>query len=68
MATGMKKEKDAVDAASNSGGLSRYISSLKGEYAKYARPAHEVRRLIDESMGAPTLTGLLYKQREDGST
>lgn len=47
--------------------LSRYVSDLKAKFGGYARPADEARRLVDESMGASTLTGLLYKSRENGT-
>jgi hypothetical protein len=47
--------------------VTRYVLRLKSDYGRYARPADEARRIVDGSMGAAgTLTGLLYKSREDG--
>ena len=46
----------------------RYVSSLKESYGRYAKPADETRRLVDESMGGSTLTELLYKSRQDSSS
>lgn len=43
----------------------RYIAELKATHGRYARPADEARRLVDESMGSSSLTELLYKARED---
>jgi hypothetical protein len=46
--------------------IDRYLDSLRAQYGACARPAEEARRIIDESLGATTLTDLLYKSREDG--
>ena len=47
--------------------VDRYISALKASHGKYARVTAETRQLVDESMGAVSLTDLLYKSREDGA-
>ena len=47
--------------------LSRYVSDLTARFGMYASPACEARRVVDESMGASSLTSLLYKSREDGA-
>lgn len=44
---------------------SRYVSELKASHGRYARQADETRRLVDESMGATSLTELLYKSRAE---
>lgn len=46
--------------------LKRYVSDLKAKFGQYARPASEARKIVDESMGESSLTGLLYKSRENG--
>ena len=52
---------------SQSGGdaLRRYIQSLKAMYLEYTRPAADVRRAVDESMGGASLTGVLDESRGD---
>ena len=47
--------------------LSRYVSDLTARFGIYALPACEARRIVDESMGASSLTALLYKSREDNA-
>jgi hypothetical protein len=46
--------------------IDRYLDGLRAQYGACARPADEARRIIDESLGATTLTGLLYMSREGG--
>jgi hypothetical protein len=48
------------------GPLRTYISQLKKDYGRYALSVDEARLIVDESMGATSLTALLYKSREDG--
>lgn len=43
-----------------------YITKLRARYGKYARPAEEARRILDQAMGSRTLTEVLYKMREEG--
>lgn len=54
-------------AATADDALSRYVTDLKARFGKYAHPAQEARRIVDESMGDSSLTGLLYRSRENGT-
>ncbi len=47
--------------------ISEYVRELKAAYGKYALPARELRRIVDESMGAKTLTGILHQMREESA-
>jgi hypothetical protein len=60
------KPKAACDRETE-GAAASYVSDLKARFGKYARPAAEARRIVDEAMGASSLTELLYKSREDGA-
>ena len=44
-----------------------YISSLKERYSRYLMPVEDGRKLIDQAMGATSLTHVLYEAREEGS-
>ncbi|MBI2909337.1 MAG: hypothetical protein HYX92_16960 [Chloroflexi bacterium] len=44
--------------------ISSYISKMRAKYSKYALPAEEARRIVDESMGEKTLTDILNEIRD----
>ncbi|GAC1458151.1 MAG: hypothetical protein PVSMB1_08010 [Gemmatimonadaceae bacterium] len=60
------KEAEAMPKADSA--AQRYVLQLRASHGKYARPADETRRLVDESMGSSSLTELLYKSRQDSSS
>jgi hypothetical protein len=41
-----------------------YITSLKQDYARYRMPLAAVRKAIDDSMKAASLTAILYEMRQ----
>ena len=42
-----------------------YVVGLKRKFQKYAAPAGEARNIVDEAMGASSLTEILYKSRAE---
>jgi hypothetical protein len=60
-------ERREVTPPAGDAAITQYVLRLNADYGRYACPADETRRLVDESMGAVSLTELLYKSREDGA-
>lgn len=68
---GTTKKNDRVaaqggrDELSPSPALIKYVAELDADYGAYAKGIGEVRSIIDGAMGEQTLTGLLYKSRDE---
>ena len=45
--------------------LVKYVAELNAQYGGYAKAIGDVRNIIDDAMGDQTLTGLLYKSRNE---
>jgi hypothetical protein len=65
----MKPQRQAkpLPGARDVAGGADYVAMLRESHGRYARAAGETRRLVDDSMGATSLTELLHKSREDGT-
>ncbi len=46
--------------------IREYLERLHARYGKYALPAEEVRKIVDESMGDKSLTQVLFEMRREG--
>ena len=62
-----QRQETPLPGARDAAGAAEYVAMLRASHGQYARPAGETRRLVDHSMGATSLTELLYKSREDGT-